>query len=200
MFEIVFSGGNRSLPELEERDRLVEVLQPVLAQLGDGRRRRAPASPPRPRPAAVPARGDPRGPVQLAPGVALAGQPQLAGVQAHPHLDRPRRERLLPRAAAATRLDGSANTYRNASPCVSTSTPPWRGERAPQETAVLRQRADVAVLAELLDQPRRALDVGEEQGDGPGREPRPVIPSNRRALPLGLSSDGHMIKNAGILV
>ena len=34
VFEIVFSGGKRSLPELEERDRLGEVLQPVLAELG----------------------------------------------------------------------------------------------------------------------------------------------------------------------
>ena len=33
VFEIVFSGGKRSVAELEDRDRLVEVLQAVLAEV-----------------------------------------------------------------------------------------------------------------------------------------------------------------------
>ena len=45
-----------------------------------------------------------------------------------------------------------------------------RGEGRTQGTAVLGQRFDVALLAEFLDQARRALDVGEEECDGPGRE------------------------------
>ena len=53
--------------------------------------------------AAVARGGDPRRAVQLAAGVALAGQMRLSGVQAHPHLDRVRRRAPAdPRAAAAS--------------------------------------------------------------------------------------------------
>ena len=89
MFEIVFSGGKRSLPSWKSGNRLVEVLHAVLAQLGQlavderPRRRRHDDL------AAVAGSGDPSGLVQLAPGVALAGQLQLTGVQAHPHLTGP---------------------------------------------------------------------------------------------------------------
>ena len=35
VFEIVLSGGKRAVPELEDRDRLGDVLQPVLAEVGE---------------------------------------------------------------------------------------------------------------------------------------------------------------------
>jgi hypothetical protein len=35
---------------------------------------------------------------------------------------------------------------------------------------VLGERIGVRVRAESVEQPRRALDVGEEEGDGAGRE------------------------------
>jgi hypothetical protein len=72
-------------PELEQRNRLVEVLQAVLAQLGQlgtderPRRRRHDDL------AAVARGGNSRSAVELAPGVALTGQLQLASVQAQPH-------------------------------------------------------------------------------------------------------------------
>ena len=43
------------------------------------------------------------------------------------------------------------------------------GERRPQHPPVLDQHVGIPV-AELVQQPRRALDVGEEKGHGPGRK------------------------------
>jgi hypothetical protein len=44
------------------------------------------------------------------------------------------------------------------------------GERRLEETPVLGQRLVVAVASELLEQGGRALDVGEQEGDGPAGE------------------------------
>ena len=38
---------------------------------------------------------------------------------------------------------------------------------------MLRQRAGIVGVAELVEQPRRALDIGEEEGDGAGRKITP---------------------------
>ena len=43
-------------------------------------------------------------------------------------------------------------------------------ERVAQDAAVLGQRVRVALRAELVEKPRRALDVGEEKGDGAARK------------------------------
>ena len=42
--------------------------------------------------------------------------------------------------------------------------------RLPYQPAVLRERVGIAVGAKRVQQPRRALDVGEEERDGAGRE------------------------------
>src|SRR4051812_25785432 len=82
---------------------------------------------------AVARSGNAGGTVQLATGVALAGQLQLARVQPHPYLDLDGRERILTLRRTANASTGSANAYRNASPCVSTSTPPC-AERTPRRS------------------------------------------------------------------
>jgi hypothetical protein len=48
-------------------------------------------------------------------------------------------------------------------------------ERVAQQPAVLRQCLRVGVRAELVQQPRRALDVREEKGDRAGRERWPHV-------------------------
>ena len=58
---------------------------------------------------------------------------------------------------------------------MSTSTPPCLRERVPQSPPVLGEQLGVA-RAVLLEEPRRALDVGEEEGDGAARE---VAPGSR---------------------
>jgi hypothetical protein len=44
------------------------------------------------------------------------------------------------------------------------------GEGASQDTSVLGKRQHVPVLSKQLDQPSRALDVGEQQGGGTRRQ------------------------------
>ena len=87
-----------------------------------------------------PGGGDPRGAVQLAAGVALAGQARLARVQAHPHLDRPARERLLTLGRRRQRLSGVGEGVEEGVSLRVDLDATASGEGASQEAAVLRQR------------------------------------------------------------
>ena len=85
---------------------------------------------------------------------------------------RPTRTRIGPdvravvnAAAAATAPGAVGKTKKNASPCVSTSTPPSASARVANHSSVLGERLRVVVRAELVQEPGRALDVGEEEGD-----------------------------------
>ena len=120
--------------------------------------------------AAVAGSGDPRGPVQLPPGVALAGQLQLARVQAHPHLDLARRERLLTLRRSGQRLDRIGKGIQERVPLCVHLDAAVSGKGGAQKPAVLRERVDVPGLAQLLDQPGRPLDVREQQRDVPARK------------------------------
>ena len=170
MFEIVFSGGKRSLPNWKSGTGSSKSFKPVLAELGqlavDERPRRCRHDDL----AAVARSGDPGGPVQLAPGVTLAGQLQHTGVHAHPHFDGAWRERLLTLSSSSQRLDRIGKGIQKRVPLCVDLDAAVSGEGGAQEPAVLGERVDVAVLAQLLDQPRRALDVGEQQTDVPGRQ------------------------------
>jgi hypothetical protein len=153
-----------------EHDRLVEVLQPVLAELGEVAIDEHPRGRGENDLAAVARCGDPGGAVQLPTGIALAGEAQRAGVQADPRLDRPPGERLLTLRRCGQRLDGiSEGIQEGVSLRIDLDTAVG-GEGDPQETAVLGKRQHVPILSKLLDQPRRALDVGEQQGDGAARK------------------------------
>jgi hypothetical protein len=48
--------------------------------------------------------------------------------------------------------------------------PAVASERLAEKLPVARERLDVALAAEVLEQTRRALDIGEEEGDGAARE------------------------------
>ena len=96
-------------------------------------------------------RGDPRGPVQLPPRVALAGQLQLARVQAHPHLDLAGRERILSLRRSGQRLDRIGKGKQERVPLCVDLDAAVRGKGGTQKPAVLRERIDVAGLAQLLD-------------------------------------------------
>ena len=54
--------------------------------------------------------------------------------------------------------------------------PAVRCERLAQNAAMLGERLRVVLRAQLVQQPRRALDVGEEEGDGAGGEVVPHAP------------------------
>ena len=94
---------------------------------------------------------------------------------------------------------------KNASPCVSTSTPPCAAAASRTILSVLGERVGVPRRPELVQQARRALDVGEQQrhrplrklphgsnddyaGAGPNQRARRVAPKS--AFSAASSSDG----------
>ena len=154
------------LTQLEDPHRLREVLQPVLAEVGQIAVNERPRCCGQHYLSAVARGSDASGPVQLAAGIAFARQPQLAGVQPHPHLYRARRERLLALICGGQRLPRIGKDVEKRVPLRVDLHAAMRGERDAQNTAVLRERPHVGFFAELVDQPRRALDVSEEQCDG----------------------------------
>ena len=91
-------------------------------------------------------------------------------MQAHPHLDGAWRERLLTLRRSGQRLDRIGKRVQERVSLRVDLDAAVRGEGAAQEPAVLGERLDIAGLAELLDQPRRALDVGEQEGDNSARK------------------------------
>ena len=113
--------------------------------------------------AAVPGGGDPRRAVDVDPDVALVGHDRLARVEPHPHADRPAAERSLPVGGGRDRVGGARERDEERVPLrvhLDTAVP---RKGLPQDAAVLAQQLRVAV-AVLLQQSRRALDVGEEEG------------------------------------
>ena len=121
---------------------------------------------------AVPGGRDPRRPMHVEPHVPLVGPERLARVQPHPHPHRAAAQaRACASAAAATASDARAKATKKASPCVSTSTPLVPPPGVSQRAAVLGKHLRIPV-AQLLEQPRRTLNVGEEERHGPGRKLR----------------------------
>jgi hypothetical protein len=114
-------------------------------------------------------RGDPRGPVDVDPDVALVRDQGLAGVEADPDADGAIREPGL-RVAGGRQGVGSPSERDEEGVALGVdlyAVVPLEG--VAQHAPVLGERLRVGV-AELVHQPRRALDVGEEEGDGAGRE------------------------------
>ena len=176
-------------PELEQRDRLVEVLQPVLAELGEVAVDERPCRGRHDDLSAVPGGGDAGSPVELPAGIALAGQKRLPRVQAHPYPDRSALERLLPpsgrreglsgvpegvQEGVALRVDLDAageSAPQKPSPWVSTSTPPWA------EKALRRKRRCSARARTYPSSPSSSISRVE-----------PSMSVNRRVtVPLGSS-------------
>ena len=110
--------------------------------------------------------GDPRSAIDVLADVALAGQARRPCVDPHPDRDlepllhsagggeraRRRWKRDEERVALGVDLDAILRLVGLA-----------------HDPAVLVERSGVPLSAELVQQPRRALDVGEEEGDGAAR-------------------------------
>ena len=111
---------------------------------------------------AVPGGGDPRRAVDVHPDVALVGHDRLARVEPHPDADRPVAERRLPVGGGGERVGGAreGDEERVALRVHLDAAVPRKG--VAQHAAVLAQQLRVA-LAVLVQQPRRALDVREEE-------------------------------------
>jgi len=105
--------------------------------------------------------------------VPLVAQQRLARVDAHAHTDRrtgepvagPRRRRERVRRPRERNEEGVALDF-DLHPTV-------RREGVPHHRPVCRQFPPVPVGTKLLQKPRRALDVSEQKGDGPGRKHHP---------------------------
>jgi hypothetical protein len=96
--------------------------------------------------------------------VSLRGQPRLTRVEPHPHPDRAACQRAL---SILGGCDGIRRPTEGGEERVTLGIhldPVVRGEGGAQNAAMLVQGPGVA-LAELLEQPCRALHVGEEQRD-----------------------------------
>ena len=110
-------------------------------------------------------------------GVQVPGDERLPGVDADPHPDRlalpgvlgERLLRLRSRAHSRARIgEGEVEGV-----ALHLHLDPATGDEGlPEQSAVVLERAHVGFLAELLEQPRRALDVREEQGDRAARKLR----------------------------
>jgi hypothetical protein len=116
--------------------------------------------------AAVRGRTDTGGAVHVHAHVPLGRHLRLTGVDAHAHGQRERGLCLLRRGdRGGCRREGDEE---GVALRIHLDAPVPLAGRA-QDAAVLGQQVGVA-LAVLLQQPRRALDVGEEEGDGAGGE------------------------------
>ena len=157
--------------ELEQLCRAVEVLQAVATEIaqrlivdergGRGREDHL---------AAVGEGRNAGAAVDVDPDVALRGDARRAGVEAHPNRDRPRRERIL---AGGRSGDGAGSGWERDEEGIALRVDldtPLGGERVTQHPAVIGERVRVPGGAELPQEAGRALDVGEQQGDGPRRQ------------------------------
>ena len=167
-----FSGGNVPVAELVDALGRREVLEAVLAEVGQldvdeagGRRRDEHL-------AAVTGGGDAGGPMHVVADVALLCQQRRPGVQPDPHPDRARSERLRHRRRrserARRRREREEERIALRVDLDATLGSAGLADHAP----VLGERVGVRLGAELVQQPRRALDVGEEERDRAGRELR----------------------------
>ena len=151
--------------------RLGKVLQPVLAQVaqlpaarqgsGRGGDKHLPA---------VAGRGDPGRSVHIEADIPLLAQVRRPRVDANPHPDRAGGELFhrLRSGPHCPRSCGERDEERvslRIDLCSAVST-----ERLAQDAAMLRERMRVPIRAQLVQQPRRALHVSEEEGDRSRRE------------------------------
>jgi hypothetical protein len=156
-------------PELEDALGRAQVFQPVQAEITNtgtgevgGRLRQQHLT-------AVAGRCDPRRPMYVEADVTLSALHWLTGVEAHPHLHRTAGQSAL---CFGGGRDGVGRTRERDEESValrvdldSIMLPP----RLAQDAVMLGEHIGVSV-AELLQQPRRPLDISKEERHRPGRE------------------------------
>ena len=104
----------------------------------------------------------------------LRGRRRLGGVDPHPHAElapvRPRvaGEGALPVARRADRVSRPGESDEEGVTLRVDLVPSEPGEGLPQEPSVIIEHHGVRLSAEISKQPSRALDIGEQEGDGSG--------------------------------
>ena len=155
--------------ELVDALRRAEILEAVHAQVADVRVNECTGRLRQEHLPAVPDGGDTRALVHVEPDVTLVRQPRLARVQPHAHANRPAGKCALgvrgggDGARRAGEGDEERITLRVDLDALVV------GKRRAELPPMLVQRLPV-VVAELMQQPRRALHIGEQQGHDTARE------------------------------
>src|SRR4026209_308811 len=118
----------------------------------------------------MPAGCDPCSSMDVAADVALVGQKRRPRVYADTHSNQAAPERLgkAGRCHECSRSSGECKEERvtlgvNLDPALADAC-------LATQTAMLRERRGVGLRSEFVQQPRRALNVSEEEGDGAGRK------------------------------
>lgn len=167
---------------------LAEVAEPVVAYQLASRRRHEDL-------AAVPCSGDARRPVHVHPYVPLVGQQRLARMHAHADADRALLQRILRTHCCAKRVRRASERDEERVPLRVDLDPTMLTECLAERPPVPVQRLGIR-LAEVMKQPRRALDVSEQEADGTAREfahqqTRDRRLMNREPLITQATPDGH---------
>ena len=124
---------------------------------------------------AVGGAGDPGGSMDLEPQILIADQRCLAGVQTNPHPHLPAvgppiiRQRLLDCGRAGAGIERAVEDDKERIALGTELVAVIRLQRLPLDGVMRQQHLGIAI-AELLDQPRRSLDITEIEGDGAGRQ------------------------------
>ena len=141
---------------------LAEVSQLVLDELRRrGRDEHLPA---------VAGRGDAGGTMDVSADVALLGEEWRPRVQADPHLDRAEASASVKRRRRRERPGRGGESEEEGVSLRVDLDPALAAHASRIDAPVLGERVCVGLGAELVQQLRRALDVGEEEGDRAGRE------------------------------
>jgi hypothetical protein len=157
-------------PDLEDPHGLLDVFEAVLAELHEPTLDERGCRLGEQDLSAVARGGDPRGEVDVLAHVARLCDERRPRVRAHSHPDRAGRER---RRDLLGRLDCAVRRREREEERVALRVdlhPVLRLAGAAHDTPVRLERLRVALVAELAQQPRRALDVREEKRDGPARK------------------------------
>ena len=168
------------MPELVYPFRRGEVLEAVLSQvselavdeLGRGRGDQHLS--------AVAGCGDAGSAMDVFADVSLLRHEGRTGVQAGPHLDRPRSKRLRHRFRGGERARCRGEGEEERVALRVTLHAVVCGAGFANHPPVLGKRLRIRLGAQLVQQLRRALDVREEEGDGPGRK---IGPHKRHHAP-----------------
>ena len=111
-------------------------------------------------------RAHPRSPMHVHPHVPLRRHDRLSGMDAHTHFDRALRECRLRSLGGGDRVRGARESNKESIPLRIHLDPSVAGELVAQRQPVLREDTRVALVPELGEKPRRALDVSKQKGDG----------------------------------
>ena len=155
--------------ELEDPLRGAEVLEPVWPEVTSANLDERPRGLRQEDLAAVANGGDARSPVDVDPDVAIRGWSRLAGVESHTDLDHATGQRPLGLHRRRDGLRGPCEREEErvalgVDLCTSVG-----GDGFPDDATMLGQGVRVGV-SEVAQQPRRTLDVGEQEGDLAGRK------------------------------